>query len=51
MALAWKHICGVPCNLRVARDGAPQQNASVDGAVLISQEEAAHSDHGMAMHA
>ena len=44
-------VCGVPCNLRVARDWAGEQNASVDRAVLIAQEEAAHWEHGMAMQA
>ena len=32
--------CGVPCNLRVARQRATQQNAAVEGAVGIAQEEA-----------
>ena len=41
----------VPCNLRVAREWATQQNAAVDGAVLIAREEEAHRDHGMAIQA
>ena len=41
VARACERICGVPCNLRVAPDRTTQQNAAVDGAVLISQKEAA----------
>ena len=48
-ARACERVCGVPCNLRVPRDRATQQNAAVEGAVVIAQEEAAHS--GMASHA
>ena len=44
-------VCGVPCNLRVARDRAAQQNAAVDKAVLVAQKEAACWDHGMPIHA
>ena len=36
-----KRACGVPCNLRVARQQATQQNAAGDGAVGIAQEGAA----------
>ena len=43
--------CGVPCNLRVARQRATQQNAAVEGAVGIAQEEAADCGRGMAFHA
>ena len=42
VANASERLCGVACNLWVARDRAAQQNAAVDGAVLITQEEATH---------
>ena len=51
VARACERVCGVLWNLQVARDWAAQQNAALDGAVLIAQEEAAHWDHGMAIHA
>ena len=51
MARACERACGVPCNLRVARQRATQQNAAVEGAVGIAQEEAAEWDRGMAFHA
>ena len=51
VARAWERACGVPCNLRVARQRATQQNAAVDGAVGIAQEEAADWGRGMAFHA
>ena len=46
-----ERACGVPCNLRVPRQRATQQNAAVEGAVGIAQEEAAEWAHGMAIHA
>ena len=42
MVRACEFFSGVPCNLRVAQNQAMQQNAVVDGAVLIAQEEASH---------
>ena len=42
VARTCERVCGVPCNLRVARDQGPQQNAAVDRAVLIAKEAAAH---------
>ena len=51
MARAWKRACGVPCNLRVARQRARQQNAAVEGAVGIAQEEATDWGRGIAFHA
>ena len=51
VALACEHVCGVPCNLQVARDGATQQNVGMNGALLITQEEAAHHHHVMMIHA
>ena len=51
VASACERVCGVPCNLQVATDRATQQRAAVDGALLITQEEVAHWDHGMAFHA
>ena len=48
---ACEGTCGVPCNLRVARQRATQQNAAVEGAVGIAQEEAADWGRGMAFHA
>ena len=51
VARACKRTCGVPCNLRVARQRAKQHSAAVEGAVSIAQEEAAEWAHGMAIHA
>ena len=51
VARACERACGVPCNLRVARERATQQNAAVEGAVGIAQEEAANWGRGMAFHA
>ena len=51
VARACERACGVPCNLRVARQRATQQNAAVEGAVGIAQEEAAEWGRGMAFHA
>ena len=50
VARACERACGVPCNLRVARHRATQQNAAVEGAVGMAQEEAAHWGRGMAFH-
>ena len=41
VACACEGACGVPCNLRVARQRARQHSAAVEGAVSIAQEEAA----------
>ena len=46
-ALACERACGVPCNLRVARQRATQQNAAMEGAVGIAQQEAAEWEHGL----
>ena len=54
VARACESACGVPCNLRVARQRATQctqQNAAMEGAVGIAQQEAAEWEHGMAIHA
>ena len=51
VARACERACGVPCNLRVPRQRATQQNAAVEGAVCIAQEEATHWGRGMAFHA
>ena len=51
VARACERACGVPCNLRVARQPATQQNAAVEGAVGIAQEEATDWGRGMAFHA
>ena len=51
VARACERACGVPCNLRVARQRAMQQNAAVEGAVGIAQEEATDWGRGMAFHA
>ena len=51
VALACERACGVPCNLRVARQRAKQQTAAMEGAVGIAQQEAAEWQHGMAIHA
>ena len=40
VARACERACGVPCNLRVARQRATQQNAALKGAVGIAQGEA-----------
>ena len=51
VARACERACGVPCNLRVARQRATQQKAAMEGAVGIAQLEAAEWAHGMAIHA
>ena len=51
VARACERTCGVPCNLRVARQRATQRNAAVEGAVGIAQEEAIEWGRGMAFHA
>ena len=51
VARACERVCGVPCNLRVARQRSRQHSAAVEGAVGIAQEEAAEWPHGMAIHA
>ena len=51
VARACERACGVPCNLRVARQRATQHNAAMEGAVGIAQQEAAELAHGMAIHA
>ena len=51
VARACERACGVPCNLRVARQRAKQHSAAMEGAVGIAQEEAAEWAHGMAIHA
>ena len=51
VARACERACGVPCNLRVARQRATQQNAAVEGALGIAQEEATDWGRAMAFHA
>ena len=51
VARACERTCGVPCNLRVARQRATQQNAAVEGAVGIAHEEATEWGRGMDHHA
>ena len=51
VARACERACVVPCNLRVAQQMATQQNAAVEGAVGIAQQEAAEWGRGMAFHA
>ena len=51
LARACERASGVPCNLRIARQQATQQNAAVEGAVGIVQEEATDLGRGMAFHA
>ena len=51
VARACERACGVPCNLRVARQRATQQNAAMESAYGIAQQEAADWQHGMAIHA
>ena len=51
VARACQRACGVPCNLRVALQRATQQNAAVEGAVGIAEEEATDWGRGMAFHA
>ena len=41
VARACERACGVPCNLRVARQRAMQQDAAMEGASGIAHEEAA----------
>ena len=50
VARACERACGVPCNLRAARQRATQQNAAMEGAFGIAQQEAAEWAHGMAIH-
>ena len=51
VARACERACGLPCNLRVARQRAMQQDAAMEGASGIAHEEAAEWAHGMAIHA
>ena len=51
VARACERACGLPGNLRVARQWATQQNAAVEGAFGIAQQEAAEWGRGMAFHA
>ena len=51
VARACERVCGVPCNLRVARQWATQRNAAVEGAVGIAHEEATEWGRGMDYHA
>ena len=51
VARACERACGVPCNLRVARQRATRRNAAAEGAAGIAQQEAAEWAHGMAIHA
>ena len=51
VARACERTCGVPRNLRVARQRATQQNAAVEGAVGIAHEEATEWGRGMGYHA
>ena len=51
MARACERACGVPCNLRVARQRATQQNAAVEGAIAIAQHEAGDWGRGVDFHA
>ena len=51
VARACERAFGVPCNLRVARQRAKQQNAAMEGAVGIAQQEAAEWQHGKLIHA
>ena len=51
VARACERACGLPCNLRVARQRAKQHSAAVEGAVGIAREEAGEWAHGMAIQA
>ena len=51
VARACERTCGVPCNLRVARQRATQQNAAVEGAVGIAHEQATEWGRDMGYHA
>ena len=51
VARACERVCGVPCNLRVARQRATQWNAAVEGAVGIAHEETTEWGRGMDYHA
>ena len=51
VARACERACGVPCNLRVARQRATQRNAAVEGAVGIAQGEATEWGRDIAFHA
>ena len=49
VVVASERVCGMPCDLQAAGNRAAQQNAAVDRAVLIAQEQAHHRKHGMAI--
>ena len=51
VARACERVCGVPCNLRVARQRATQRNAAAEGAVGIVHEEATEWGRGIDYHA
>ena len=51
VARACERVCGVPCNLRVARQRATQRKAAPEGAVGIAHEEATEWGRGMDYHA
>ena len=51
VARACERTCGVPCNLRVARQRATQQNAAEEGAVGIAHEKSTEWGKGMGYHA
>ena len=50
VAHACERACGMPWNLRVAQQRATQQNAAVEDAAGIAQEEATDWGRGMAFH-
>ena len=51
VARACERVCGVSCNLPVARQRGTQRNAAVEGAVGIAHEEATEWGRGMDYHA
>ena len=51
VARACERACGMPCNLRVARQRATQQNAALEGAVGIAQQEAVDGGRDIVFHA
>ena len=51
VARACERACGVPCNLRLERERASAQNAAVDQAMCIAEQEEAEWQGGMALNA
>ena len=51
MVRACERVCRVPCKFRVARERDAEQNAGVEEAVLIAQQEATEWEQGLGIQA